>query len=108
MTLQMGWFSTGRGEGSRGLLQFVQDRIARGDLDARIEFVFSNRAPGEAEGSDQFFQLVSGYGLPLVTRSSAQFLRDRGGRWAALREAYDAEVRGRLENYAPSICVLAG
>jgi len=53
--LNIGWFSTGRGPGSQGLLRFVQDRLAKGLLDARIQFVFSNREPGEAEGSDQFF-----------------------------------------------------
>ncbi len=106
--LNIGWFATGRGEGSRGLLQFVEERILQGCLDARIEFVFSNRAPGEAEGSDQFFQMAQQYGLPLVTLSSAQFRRDRGGRWAALRDEYDAAVMGLLENFAPRICVMAG
>ena len=106
--LNIGWISTGRGEGSRGLLQFVQDRILRDELNARIEFVFSNRALGEAEGSDQFFQMVRDYGLPLVTLSSAQFRRDHTGRWSALRETYDAAVMGLLDNYAPHICVLAG
>ena len=52
--LNIGWFSTGRGPGSQGLLRFVQERIERDLLDARIRFVFSNRAPGEAEGSDEF------------------------------------------------------
>jgi folate-dependent phosphoribosylglycinamide formyltransferase PurN len=106
--LKIGWFSTGRGEGSRGLLQFVQERILRGDLDAKLEFVFSNRAPGEAEGSDQFFQLVHKHGLPLLTSSSAQFRRERGGRWSRLREEYDRRVMALLQNYRPDICVLAG
>ena len=53
--LNIGWFSTGRGEGSRGLLRFVQERIDRGLLDARIQFVFSNRDRGQALGSDRFF-----------------------------------------------------
>ena len=43
--IDIGWFSTGRGEGSLGLLRFVQERISRGLLDARIGFVFSNRGP---------------------------------------------------------------
>jgi folate-dependent phosphoribosylglycinamide formyltransferase PurN len=106
--LRIGWFATGRGEGSRGLLQFVQDRIVQGKLDARIEFVFSNREPGEAEGSDRFFQLTRSYDLPLVTHSSARFRQERGGRWAALREAYDAEVMDLLQDRKPDICVLAG
>ncbi len=106
--LTIGWFATGRGEGSRGLLQFVQDRILQGLLDARIDFVFSNREPGEAEGSDQFFQLTRDYGLPLLTLSSARFRRERGGRWAALREVFDAQVIETLPESTPDICVLAG
>ena len=63
--LRIGWFSTGRGEGSRGLLQFVQQQILGGRLDACIEFVFSNRKRGEAEGSDEYFKLVEKFGLRL-------------------------------------------
>ena len=121
--LNIGWFSTGRGEGSRGLLRFVQDRIERNLLDARIGFVFSNRAPGEAEGSDEFFRLVNAYGIPLTTCSSAEFRRSRrssgdgsggrsGGRsripWAELRPGYDRLVLDALADYQPDICVLAG
>ncbi|MFQ6029841.1 MAG: phosphoribosylglycinamide formyltransferase, partial [Dehalococcoidia bacterium] len=106
--LRIGWFSTGRGEGSRGLLQFVQERLRRNDLEAQIEFVFSNRAPGEAEGSDQFFELVRSYGLPLLTCSSAQFRKARGGPWPSLRPDYDRQVMELLQEYHPDICVLAG
>lgn len=106
--LSIGWFSTGRGEGSRGLLQFVQERILRGGLDARIEFVFSNRKPGEAEGSDRFFDLVHRYGLPLVTLSSADFRIRRGGAFARHRDEFDLNVSHLLEGRHPEICVLAG
>jgi phosphoribosylglycinamide formyltransferase-1 len=106
--LNIGWLSTGRGEGSRGLLRFVQDRILRGQLDARIEFVFSNREAGEAEGSDQLFELVGEYGLPLVSRSSAIFRRARQGPFAAHREEYDRQVIALLSPFNPDICVLAG
>ena len=109
--LSIGWFSTGRGEGSRGLLRFVQERIDRGLLDARIQFVFSNRAQGQAQGSDDFFDLVSSYDLPLVTRSSAHYRRSRsssGLTWAELRPEYDRLVLEDLEDFRPDICVLAG
>ena len=106
--LNIGWLSTGRGEGSRGLLRFVQERIMRRNLDARIEFVFSNREPGEAEGSDQYFGLVRDYGLPLVTLSSKRFRRDREGLFAAHREEYDLQVMDLLSKFSPDICVLAG
>ena len=34
--LRLGWFSTGRGEGSRGLFTCVKDAIDRGELAAEI------------------------------------------------------------------------
>ena len=104
--LRIGWFSTGRGEGSRGLLRFVYERLA--DIDAGIDFVFSNRAPGEAEGSDEYFRLVQQYGLPLITHSSAAFRRRKGGRFADHRAEYDSEVQQLLAEYRPDVCVLAG
>ena len=109
--LNIGWFSTGRGGGSRGLLRFVQDRIECGLLDARIQFVFSNRDRGQAQGSDEFFQLVDSYNLPLVTRSSARFRRSRsssGLSWAEMRPDYDRLVIKDLEGFQPDVCVLAG
>ncbi len=106
--LNIGWFSTGRGPGSQGLLRFVQDRLAKGLLDARIQFVFSNREPGEAEGSDQFFELTRKYGLTLATLSSNKFRRSKGGRFADHRDEYDVQVMQLLGGFQPDICVLAG
>ena len=106
--LNVGWFSTGRGEGSLGLLRFVQERIIGGEVDARIRFVFSNREPGEGEGSDRFFRQVRSYGLPLVNFSSRKFRRETGGTIAGSRLEYDREVMARLEAFSPDVCVLAG
>ena len=106
--LSIGWFSTGRGEGSRGLLRFVRERLEVEGIDARIDFVFSNRAPGESEGSDEYFRLVADYGIPLVTHSSAEFRRRAGGRFADHRAGYDSEVLELLAGRRPDICVLAG
>ena len=107
--LRIGWFATGRGEGSRGLLRFVADAIADGQLDAGIEFVFSNREPGEAEGSDAFFELVRSYGLPLVTLSSARYRREHGGGpMSRHRVGFDREAMRLLQPYQPDVCALAG
>ncbi len=106
--LSIGWFSTGRGEGSQGLLQFVHERLTSEGVNARIEFVFSNRAPGEARGSDEFFRLVKEYGMPLITHSSAEFRRRRGGRFAEHRAEFDAEIIELLAGRSPDICMLAG
>ena len=107
-TLNIGWFSTGRGPGSRGLLSFVQDRLARQEIDARIQFVFSNREEGEAQGSDEYLALVKGYGLPLVMLSSAGYRRARGEAFSSIRAEYDQLVADRLAGFQPDVCVLAG
>ena len=107
--LKLGWFSTGRGEGSRGLLELILRQIASGDLPATIEFVFQNRERGEAEGSDQFQDLVRSYGIPLVTLSSRRFRKERGaGSFSEVRLEFDREVMRLLEGYQPNLSVLAG
>ena len=107
--LRLGWFSTGRGEGSRGFLRLIQGQIRAGALNAEIEFVFSNRARGEAEGSDLFFDLVEGYGLPLVTLSSQRYRRDHGGGPISKhRGSFHDEVVQLISGFQPDLCVLAG
>ena len=107
--LTLGWFSTGRGEGSLGLLQKVQSAIERGELSAQIQFVFSNREQGEAKGSDRFFQQVHDCDIPLITLSSQRFRRERGGGlFSRHRREFDREVMRRLKGYEPDLCVLAG
>ncbi len=107
--LKLGWFSTGRGEGSLGLLRTAQDAIASGELKARMEFVFSNREPGEAEGSDRYHRQAQDYGIPLVTLSSQRFRREQGGGpFSRHRAQFDREVMRLLEPYTPDVCVLAG
>ena len=107
--LRLGWFSTGRGEGSQGLLRFVADAVEAGNLDATMEFVFSNREPGEAEGSDAFFELVRSYGFPLVTLSSARYRREHGGGpMSRHRVGYDRQALRLLRGYQPEVCALAG
>ena len=106
--LSIGWFSTGRGEGSRGLLDFVQRRLLETGTDAEIDFVFSNRERGEAEGSDRFFNLVEGYGIPLITHSSSTFRKTAGGPFSAHRDEFDQQVMDKLADRDVDICVLAG
>ncbi len=106
--LNIGWFSTGRGSGSQGLLNFVQKRLIETGADARINFVFSNRERGEAEGSDEFFGLVDGYNIPLITHSSAAFRKQVKGRFSDQREEFDQQVMDKLATSDADICVLAG
>ena len=103
----IGLFATGRGQGSRGLLEALHKSIQSGHLPVRIAFVFSNRDPGEFEATDQFFAQVRGYGYPLVT-SSFRKLRATVGRNRDWRAAYDTEILRLLAPHRPDLCVLAG
>ncbi len=114
----IGWFSTGRDRAARQLLTAVRSSIERGQIEAEILFVFSNREEGQAEESDLFFELVEDYEIPLIRFSSRGFLpemRRRGLREGlyshTLREwrlLYDREVVKRLKGFQPELCVLVG
>jgi phosphoribosylglycinamide formyltransferase-1 len=111
----IGWFSTGRGQGSLNLLNAMVAAINSGRVAAKIEFVFCSREPRDAEGSDRYIKQVQDYGLPLVCFSSRRFkpeLRRQGGadpaalaRW---RIDYDRQVMQRLGSPDVRITVLAG
>ena len=115
MVYKIGWFSTGRGPGSRGLLKTTLENISSGIINAQISFVFCSREQGEAEGSDLYLKMVKDYGLNLVSFSSRKFkpeMRTQGKdnlnimrQW---RIAYDREIMSRLNHYQSDINVLAG
>jgi len=115
MVYKIGWFSTGRGPGSRNLLKTILDNISSGTLNAEISFVFCSREQGEAEGSDIFLKMVKDHGLNLISFSSRKFkpeMRKQGkanpdtmGKW---RREYDREIMPRLNHYQSDINVLAG
>jgi phosphoribosylglycinamide formyltransferase 1 len=110
----IGWFATGRGSGSYGLLESMQQAIESGYAPAKISFVFMSREAGEGEGSDRFIRLVKSYGIPLVQLSYRDFKAkygDDSGNPHALpswRLDYDREVMRRLADYDVNISVLAG
>lgn len=115
MTLRVGWFSTGRGDGSRKLLKAAADAIGAGDLDAEIAFMFCNRERGEYDATDGFLDLAEAHGIPTITLSSRQFRRDRGGALSKpgeplppWRAEYDSEVAKLLEEHPFDVGVLAG
>ena len=93
--LRIGWFATGRGEGSPKLLRAAVEAIREGRLDAEIAFVFSNRERGQFDATDAFFDQVAGYGIPLVTLSDSRFRREHGGEIARIGRAA-ARVAHRL------------
>ena len=107
VTYHIGWFSTGRDKAARDLLTVVQESVRAGEIKGSIAFVFSNREEGEAPESDLFFELVRGYGIPLICLSSRKFKAERGDK-PSWRLEYDKEVMKKLEGFHPDLCVLAG
>jgi folate-dependent phosphoribosylglycinamide formyltransferase PurN len=110
--LNIGWFSTGRDEAARQLLQAVQDKSHSSDIKGKISFVFSNREPGEAKESDLFFELVRSYNIPLVCLSHKEFKTAKVEEDLSIKKEwrirYDREVDKKIESFAPDLCVLAG
>jgi phosphoribosylglycinamide formyltransferase-1 len=112
---KVGWFSTGRGSGSKALLKTTQDAIKAGELDAEIEFVFCSRERSETEPTDQYLDMVKEYRIPLVSFSYQKYRAMRGmpnpdpnaplPQW---RLDYDREVMKRLKKFHPDLCMLAG
>ena len=82
--------------------------ISDGRIQAEIGFVFSNRAPGEAEGSDRFFQLGGFPGPQGRERVLAGFKRSWDGEPTGWRAAYDSRVADLVAPFEPDLCVLAG
>jgi len=110
--LNIGWFSTGRDEAARQLLQAVWDKSHKGDINGKISFVFSNREPGEAKESDLFFELVRSYNIPLVCLSHKKFKTAKEEEDLRIKKEwrikYHREVNKKIEPFAPDLCVLAG
>jgi len=112
--LKLGWFSTGRGPGSRNLLKAVMDQKLNGGLDVEISFVFCNWDNEEEDNpkKDQrqiFFDMVEGYGIPLIKASWKKFRPDL---WETDQEAWRNEygklLRDLTGKYDFDLGILAG
>ena len=112
--LKLGWFSTGRGPGSRNLLKAVMDKKEQGELDVEISFVFCNWDNNESdnpkkEQRQMFFDMVEGYGIPLITASWKKFRPDLWDtdqvQW---RNEYGKQLRELTGKYDFDLCILAG
>ena len=102
--LRLGWLSTGRGSGSRGLLEAAHKAVANGGLNASIDYVLCTRARGEAEGSDMFLDQAESYGLTTVSLS----LRDYRANDPAWRDRYNADLLSAIQHRPVDALVFAG
>jgi folate-dependent phosphoribosylglycinamide formyltransferase PurN len=115
VSYKIGWFSTGRGPGSRNLLKTILDNIKSGVVNAEISFVFCSREQGEAEGSDLYLKMVRDHGIKLISFSSRHFKpkmrragKEHPDTMKQWRIDYDREIMSRLDNHTADINVLAG
>lgn len=112
--IRLGWFSTGRGPGSRSLLKTVMDQKSQGLLDVDIAFVFCNWDNEEEDNPRKsqralFFDLVRSYDIPLLTLSWKNFLPDiwdsEPEKW---RNEYGKIIRELISPYNFDLGILAG
>ena len=108
MTLKLGWFTAGRGPGSRAMFEHTFAAIDAQLLDAKIEFVFMHRERGEGGGSDAFMDRASSLGLPVLNHSSKRFRVEHDGDFAGHRGEYDAQLAALISPYTTDVDVLAG
>ena len=112
--LRLGWFSTGRGPGSRNLLKAVMDQKELGNLDVEIAYVFCNwdnleEDNPKREQRKMFFDMVEGYGIPLVTLSWKTFMPELWEKdQTAWRNEYGKELRRLTCGYKADLGILAG
>ncbi len=104
----IGWFSTGRDEEARRLLEAVLEERSRG-LRIDIAFIFCNRQRGESSFTDRFLDYAESQGLNTITLSSKNFLPELRVRNKELwREEYHKEVWRLIKNYKVEFSFLAG
>jgi len=63
MGFRFGWFSTGRDEAARQLLEVEVRQISKGFVPGEVGYVFCNRMRGEAVESETFRKQVRGVGI---------------------------------------------
>ena len=114
MSLRIAWFTTGRGPGSFGALEYALNAIDHG-LPVEVAAVFVNRGRGEAEPTDALLAMVEARGIPVETLSSVAFRKARGGKiskpgepLAPWRLEYDEAVAKLLEPYGFELGVMFG
>ena len=112
---KIGWFSTGGGAGSRGMLQAAHQAVKSGELNTEIEFVFCSREYGETEPTDQYLDMVKSYGIPLISYSYQRYRTrknmpnpDPNTPLPQWRIDYDNDVLKMLDKHHPDLVVLAG
>ena len=83
--LKIGWFSSGNGIGSVQLLSKVSQEIQDNNLNASIEFVFTNKDSDEGKGIENYCKLVRSLNIPLINISSNKYKLNRIKQWSIIK-----------------------
>ena len=114
MTLNLGWFSSGRDDTACALLSGVVKKRDEGLLDVSIKFVFCNWEEGEEPEHpeygqrERFFRLVRELGIPLITLSWKRFREGQKGSKDERKTAYGEKVRSLIEDSPIDLGIWAG
>ena len=106
---KIGWFTTARGPGSYNLFSTMMNSIRKGEIDAKLSFVFINR---DIKGNQFRMKLVKeaeDSGVPVIIFPSDNFMPElKQADINAWRDAYGQGLRGRVSKYEMDFGVLAG
>jgi len=106
---KIGWFTTARGPGSYNLFSTMLAAIKKGEIDAKLSFVFINR---DVKGNQYRLKLVKdaeSEGVPVILFPSDNFMPDlKQADIDAWRDAYGEGLRERIAKYDMDFGVLAG
>jgi phosphoribosylglycinamide formyltransferase-1 len=106
---RIGWFTTARGPGSYNLFTTMIDRMHRGEIDARLSFVFINRDVKGNEYRKKIIKMAEDEGVPVILFPSDTFRPDlKEKSMEEWRDAYGKGVRERISKYPMDFGVLAG
>jgi len=115
MTLDLGWWSTGKDALARNLLTTTMKKKNEEMLDVKVAFVFSNwEEDEEPEHPDfnerqKFFELVHSYDIPLLALSWKRFRASmKGGTKEEWRAIYGKKMRSMIYGHHFDLGVLAG
>ncbi|MBM4327401.1 MAG: phosphoribosylglycinamide formyltransferase [Deltaproteobacteria bacterium] len=104
MGLRLGWFSTGRDEAARNLLQTVHDDLKACAAPAAIEWIFCHREIGDGPENEEsrerrlFFGLADKLGIPMKTFSHVRFMPELRKKGLA-QSSSAAEASADLERW---------
>lgn len=106
---KIGWFTTARGPGSFNLFNTMMTGIKRGEIDAKLSFLFINRDIKGNQYRQRMVQMAEAEGIPVIIFPSDDFkpeLKEKD--MAAWRDEYGKELRERISMHEMDFGVLAG